>query len=370
MPHTAMEEGHRTRAHRAAARRQPASLNQLCALPRSGTTNRGELGEVVAVIGVAHEHEAPARRRDAARKRAAIARAPGPAPPGRPPPRWPPASHPCCRCRPPLPRRRYHVRARAHRLAHAAADRRHLVEAGNDHGELERVTAWVMRCGVMAVGWETAERRRCRRDARAPQTSCPPVPGPRRRCLAPGQSPCVCLQKVELAAHGRRSRGPSPSRHEARRPRRHHGSAGATGSRDPRTLSRHVPKARSSAGTRVPRGRGAPGDRDAAPPCDVRGSSSAPRPRPGSSARRCPARPARAKLRRAPSRTTILRTPSPGGAGWTVRRGRPAAGLRRRPRGQRPHSPGTACARRAALPVGSTRLLTGKIAMATQRHRA
>ena len=68
----AMQPGHGARFHRAAAGRQPATLHQVVSLSQLGDELR-DVAEVVAVVRVAHDHVAPARRADAAHQGVAIA---------------------------------------------------------------------------------------------------------------------------------------------------------------------------------------------------------------------------------------------------------------------------------------------------------
>ena len=67
-----MQEGHRVRHHAPPARFEPATLHEV--EPFAEPAHQpGDLAEVVAVVGVAHDDVRAARRLDAAHQRAAVA---------------------------------------------------------------------------------------------------------------------------------------------------------------------------------------------------------------------------------------------------------------------------------------------------------
>ena len=68
----AVQPRHRPRQDPAASRREPAALDQIEALPQPGD-EPGRLAEVVARIGVGHDHEPAAGRGDPSEQRAAVA---------------------------------------------------------------------------------------------------------------------------------------------------------------------------------------------------------------------------------------------------------------------------------------------------------
>ena len=105
----AVQARHRAGQHASAARLQPAALHEVVALAQPLDELR-HLAEVVAVVGVAHDHEAPARRCDAAHQRGAVAARRRPARRARLRASRSPASRPCCRCRRRRPRRRCRLR--------------------------------------------------------------------------------------------------------------------------------------------------------------------------------------------------------------------------------------------------------------------
>ena len=250
--------------------------------------------------------------------------------------------------------------------SHAGADCGHFIEAGDDDSELEgdqsrslrRDGRCGRRSGERAV---SAKHERCEHGVSQCQS---------RRGGGASARPVALrgLDVVELAAHGRgrpaRWRG-HPA--EPSRPR-HRGPGGRAGSRNPRTLSHRVPRARWNGDTREPRRRGGPGGQGAAPACDARDSCGAPRPRPARAVARCPA----TRLRGCALRT------APRSTGRTPPRGARAGPAARSP--GLPHtasSPATASTAptlarysvRSArsMPVGRSRLLTGSNAIPIQR---
>ena len=263
-PH-AVQERHGAGPDGAAARGKPAPLHQLGAVAQR-RQEAMQLGEVVAVIGVAHEHVAPARRRDPARERAAIAARRHRDDPAARRFAWPPASRRCCRCRPPPPR----PRCRAARMVRTAlSTQRPTVATSLRHGMTTvsssaagartRVGLGRHHCpaGVEEVaGAASALSARCTSDANMVSPSARPA----RRWPAPhGQSPLPGLDVIELAAHRRRRRIDAEAvvQHRGRLAVAVPGGPG--GWRGPRTPWDPGPRGRSTAGTRARRHRVVPG---------------------------------------------------------------------------------------------------------------
>ena len=67
-----MQERHRPRLDLAAARGQPAALDQFVALAQM-FDETGDLAKVIAVVGIAHQHPAASGRLDTAHQGRAVA---------------------------------------------------------------------------------------------------------------------------------------------------------------------------------------------------------------------------------------------------------------------------------------------------------